>query len=76
MASEQFLRELQQAYLKVSPKGYGEKVSHQDMAAGFSHSDSEGVHYHQEIQRIKQSGKYRFKVLIDDESITLFEPFF
>ncbi len=75
MASEEFLKELQKAYLKRSPKGYGEKVQHSEIAAGFAQPEAD-VHYYQEIERIKKSGQYRFKVLIDDESITLFEPFF
>lgn len=76
MASEEFLKELQKAYLKRSPKGYGEKVQHSDIAAGFAQPGVDVLHYYQEIERIKKSGQYRFKVLIDDESITLFEPFF
>lgn len=76
MAPESFLRELQKNYLKLATNGYGEKVSHSEMASGFSQCENDPVHYYQEIERMRKTGEYRFKILIDDEAIAIFEPFF
>lgn len=74
MPSDDFLKELQENYLKISGNRYGALVKHRDLAHVLIDANRETFQYFDEIQKLKSCGAYRFKMFADDRNIALFEP--
>ncbi len=74
MSSEEILKEIQKTYLTLTGNNYGALIKHREMTHVLGDRHGEAFQYFEEIQKLKGSGQYRFKVFVDDRSIALFEP--
>ncbi len=74
MSSEEILKEIQKTYLTLTGNSYGALIKHREMTHVLGETNGETFQYFEEIQKIKGSGQYRFKIFVDDRTIVLFEP--